>query len=113
MHDKCPRWDAEDKIVTHVLQCEAITATIEWNEAMLAFEGWLFQVKTSHILALGILQCVEEWRNKIPLQPIQGPRALRDLIRHQDRIGWKNFLLGRISEKFATFQQEHCTRARI
>jgi hypothetical protein len=111
-HDKCPRCDADDETVTHVLQCTATTATIEWNEAMLAFEGWLFQVKTSHILALAILQRVEEWRNKIPLQPIQGPRALRDLIRHQDRIGWENFLLGRISEKFATFQQEHFTRAR-
>ncbi len=47
--------------------------------------------------------------NLAMLRPMSA--ALREAVESQDRIGWVEFLHGKVSTKFRTIQQAHCIMA--
>ena len=106
-HDRCPRCDAPDETVTHVLRCQAVSARAEWAKAMTHLESWLFNLDTDAHLTEALLGRLTCWQTNKPFPAVEGPRALKTAILEQDRIGWENFLFGRISTKFAGYQQVH------
>ena len=66
-------------------------------------------VQTHPSLQTGILKHLAEWRSNrafSPLSSILSPDVKAALL-EQDSIGWWNFLLGRVSSKFATVQQAY------
>ena len=68
---------------------------------------WLMNEKTNLTLAETIIARLTAWHSGDPLTQVQGPRAIREAVQEQDRIGWENFLLGRMSKKFLQAQQAH------
>ena len=69
--------------------------------------NWLMNEKTNLTLAEVINARLTALHAGDPLTPIQGPRAIREAVQEQDRIGWENFLLGRLSKKIVQAQQVH------
>ena len=102
-HDCCPRCNAPDESVTHVLQCQALTAKMQWGIAMDTLESWLFNNHTQHDLITAILSRLATWRHDTSKETIAGPKPLRAAIAAQDILGWENFLFGRISKDLSAY----------
>ena len=106
-HNRCPRCDAPEEDTTHVVQCTARSAHIVWTKALTHLEGWLLNQDTNAQLHKILVGRLAGWQAKDPLQPLSTSARLREAIQEQDRIGWENFLLGRVSTKIRDFQQRH------
>jgi hypothetical protein len=82
-------------------------ANTKWTILCDALLTWLVKNYTQRDLCRAILQRIREWRTGQAHQPITGPRTLKRAIYEQDDIGWENFIMGRISQRFAVFQHNH------
>ncbi len=69
------------------------------TDTELAF--WIWE----YLLHRGQVQMV----NLATLQPMSA--ALREVAESQDRIGWAEFLHGKVTTKFRKIQQVHCIMA--
>ena len=108
-HDNCPRCDQPNETTTHVLRCLDVGARNQWADTREDLITWLQMMQTNMALQDAILQRLTFWHSADDPPPIEGPRALREAIKLQDRLGWENFLMGRISPALGAYQQVHYT----
>ena len=106
-HDNCPRCGESDESVTHVVTCQALSAIVQWNDSCNTLESWLFNSNTQNDLISAILSRISTWRKDIAVEPVTGPKALRKAIAEQDKLGWENFMYGRVSTHITEYQHQH------
>ena len=107
-HTKCPRCNADDENVTHVLRCPEPTAQDTWKEEVDKVYTWMIDNKGSPEMALAIQQYLLQWHN--PSNDI--PRTdfsidLTEAIRQQSAIGWKSFIEGFWSLRWREHQHQY------
>jgi hypothetical protein len=106
-HDCCPRCDAENEDTYHILKCPSTSAYSTWTEALDALDDWMAVEGTDSSLRDAIIQRLASWRCGDLARPVHGPSTLQMAIRAQDKLGWHNFLMGRISPLLSTYQDVH------
>ena len=107
-HSECPRCLQEDETTTHVITCGDARATACWNLQIQKLRQWLSENKTSPDLEVDLIGRLQAWRaGRPPPALTTTSAAVSEAIEEQDSIGWWNFLLGRVSRKFAEVQSEH------
>ena len=106
-HSLCPCCDAPNEDNQHVLQCPSMSATHKWAACFNGLQTFLGKEQTNGTLQAAILSRVQAWRNGLPMHRYPAARLLQEAIAEQDEIGWWNFMLGRISKKFALIQDLH------
>jgi len=106
-HSQCPRCGQTDETTQHIIQCQATSATTEWNIRITSLSNWLTKYRTNTSLHTAIRQRLQEWRNSSPRRGISGPRKIRETIERQDDIGWWSFLLGRVDKSFESCMDDH------
>jgi hypothetical protein len=106
-HDQCSRCDAENEDTYHILKCQSTSAYSTWTDAVDALDDWMSNEDTDSSLRQAILQRLASWRCGDPAIPVPGPSNLQEAIQAQDKLGWNNFLLGRISPHLTTYQEVH------
>jgi len=72
-HSQCPRCGQTDETTQHIIQCQATSATTEWNIHITSLSNWLTKYRTNTFLHTAILQRLQEWRNSSPRRGISGP----------------------------------------
>ena len=107
-HSECPRCQETDETTKHVLQCNDARAIACWQKEITRLHKWMGSVNTHPTLQTAILKRLAQWRSNSPLTPLPvlSPE-FTSAIEEQDSIGWWNFLLGRVSTKFATLQEAY------
>ena len=107
-HSHCPRCDREDETTKHVVQCQDARAAACWAAEVTRVHQWMESVNTEPTLHASILKRLAAWRSGRPLPPLHGlSPPVAAAIAEQDAIGWWNFLLGRVSARFADVQAAH------
>ena len=104
-HANCPRCNAEDEDVAHILQCNATSAKTLWESEISKLQTWMEENDGDPDLITAIIENVKAWRDEIPY-PVHNfsNRTLRKAIRQQDRIGWQNFLEGFLTQNWRKVQ---------
>ena len=93
----------------HVLTCPEARARAQWNKSIEKLEKWMKSVDTSPALQRQLLRGLKVWVMKLNQSRWtgEGIPGLKEAMEAQSRIGWDNFVRGRISKKFEEFQQRH------
>ena len=96
---RCARCGQVEETTVEVLQCWHPDADKQFETWKCKFKEWMEKEQTNPVLAAALLLRVPDWRYRTP-HPGGPPGMLRELptaLREQYRIGWYNFLLGRVS----------------
>ncbi len=110
-HSRCPCCGQEDEDTLHVLRCNEAGAKIKRNEAIRELDKWMHKKATAPPLLEGIIDRVSSWLLDVPPMPVNCYDSLQqEAFAEQDQMGWWNFLLGRMSSKFAKSQDEYYKR---
>jgi hypothetical protein len=109
-HDECPRC-GESESSRHVVECRGTGADLTFTLAVQKLESHLLKLDTAPPIAHAILLRVRQWR-KYGIRPMPTFRSrdqwgTQHCVVDQDRIGWYNFLLGRMSKKWSDAQQRY------
>jgi hypothetical protein len=105
--DKCPRC-SESESAVHVWQCRGEEADEVWDKSMSDLRIHLRRQNTDQDLREALLLHLNNWRYGTP--PHLGAHyseTIREAIQDQNGIGWKNFLEGCASRKWAPIQDAH------
>ena len=106
-HSNCPRCAATNEKPAHVLSCPSLGARATWHEGLDALDVWMTKVDTDPDLQSALMSRLRAW----PRPPMEAfetpPSSIRQALYDQDKLGWYNFLLGRISLQFSSAQDEH------
>ena len=108
-HDKCPRCDQLDEDYVHVIECSK--AKIPFKEAMEKFLEQLEYLDTHPTIISIIKSNLRNWPYTSPISPqtihnIKIRRAYED----QGKIGWRQFLWGRLAHSWTDAQLEWINR---
>ena len=106
-HDRCPRCDAPNEDTHHVLTCPSPEAAKCWSQALTDLHLWMQSVNTEPSIAEAIRQKLDGWHNGHNSHVHTHDPTLSRALSQQDKIGWENFLLGRISPSFGCLQNIH------
>ena len=109
-HDECPRCGASESS-THVVECKGTGADATFDLAVQTLETNMIAIKTAPHIQRAILKRLRQWRKF-------GDRALprftdfdmwgtQHAVKEQDRIGWYQFLLGRLGRRWSDAQQRY------
>jgi hypothetical protein len=107
-HDKCPLCLEDNETNDHVLLCQDPRALQQWDTLATKLDKDLQNMTTATTIRRTIMRKLHNWRRKkesnLNLTNEYGERAASIA---QDRIGWTNFMLGRISGEWACAQQDY------
>ena len=109
-HAKCPRCDIEGEDNRHVIQCQDPKARLLWKAEMDRLQRWMVEKKTDPTLQVAILAKMQAWQTGLAGYHYRGSRELELAIQEQDQIGWWNFMLGRVSKKITSLQDQYYDR---
>jgi hypothetical protein len=109
-HDECPRC-GDSETTQHVVECKGTGADLTFDLAVKNFENQMIILETAPHITKAITKRIQQWRKF-------GDRALppftdfdmwgtRQAVLDQDKIGWYQFLLGRLSRKWSDVQQRY------
>jgi hypothetical protein len=107
-HAECPRCTAFEN-TEHVILCPAPNAKRQWEATLAQLDQWLTKALTLPDIQAAIMTRLQSWRNQdavLPPPTYNWP-GVNDLVKHQDLIGWKNFLEGCVLQAWAAKQQEY------
>jgi hypothetical protein len=107
-HAECPRC-SEYEDTNHVLQCKAPRAVTKWEASITKLEIWMKQAATMPDLRQAIITRLRDWQNDTATTLHFPWPGVNDLVRSQDRIGWRAFLEGCVLQEWAAKQQEYYT----
>ena len=109
-HSKCPRCDEDEEDNKHVIRCQDPDAKLKWNAEFDRLLIWMSKQRTDPALQAAILAKIQAWQRNFPSYHYRGPRELEEAIKEQDKIGWWNFMLGRVSKKITEVQNRYYQR---
>ena len=111
-HNRCIQCGKEEETTVHMVKCNHLDSANEtWKEAMTRLEEHLKKQKTDPDLTAEILAALNHWRSgKQRTRSRQLHTQLRRALEEQDKIGWYNFQLGRISKRLTAYQQDYYRR---
>lgn len=109
--DECPRC-GEPEDSKHVWQCQADVASQLWEEQMAHLRVWLGRQGTDPRVTTILITKLTTWRNSDVVTDTYVPRALLDIVKAQEQVGWRSFLEGRAAIGWAEIQQAFYTRKR-
>jgi hypothetical protein len=109
--NSCPCCGQENETMHHVTTCPDPGRVAMFHESVLSLVEWLSATDMDDELSLGLLDYLLA----------QGKRSLRSLLRpdskyllyadEHDRLGWDNFLEGRVSNTLFQLQHENLVQA--
>ena len=109
-YDDCPRC-GEPETARHVVDCHGTGADKTFLLAITKLETDLTVLETAPHITTAIIQRLKQWK-KFGDRPL--PRftaydlwGTQHAVREQDRIGWYQFLLGRVGRKWSDAQQRY------
>jgi hypothetical protein len=116
-HHDCPRCgQAED--VPYVVRCKGTNTNVIFEVAVQKLEIHMGETSTAPEIISGLGKCIRQWRKYSNSQTTDQltplPRYHRNdefgtkaALAEQDKIGWYNLLLGRMSTKWMDAQQKY------
>lgn len=115
-HDKCPLCFANDENNEHVLKCEDPRAIAHWEKLEEKLTKDLKTMQTAPAIRRTIMRKLYNWKRRraVPFQATN-EYGEQEAALAQDKIGWTNFMLGRMTNEWAAAQQayyEHLGRRR-
>ena len=103
----CPRCDAENEHLVHILSCPQHSAEETTQSLLSELEHWLIQEDTHPQLTVTLMHTITHWfhdpYDDDPIQ-YQTDERLRQALSNQDSIGWYAFLMGCISTYIIQYQ---------
>ena len=108
-HAECPRCAAFET-TGHGVKCQAPKAQRQWDSSITKLDAWLLKAMTLPDLNRAILQRLKSWRNNNDrTEPSFRWPGINDIVRQQDRVGWRAFFEGAVLQSWAAKQQEYYT----
>ena len=107
----CPRCGAEQESEIHVYRCPHEDVSSMWRATMLrTISQKLRKVDTDpYLLEIALDGLTWHFESRY-LSPADYPERYRDLILHQNLIGWSNFMRGRLAKEWAKQQDAYLLR---
>ena len=94
-HSRCPRCNEDNEDVAHILQCNHNSAKALWDQEVTKLQQWMIENDGEPNMVQAIIENINAWRSQYPYPATRyDNRTLRSAIRHQDEIGWQNFIEG-------------------
>ena len=107
-HSKCPRCLCDNETTNHVMKCPHPTAIDIWKEQIDQLEVWMTDQDAQPEMAKTILTSLQAWHDNTPFPTIRTNNAkLKEATRQQDRIGWRSFTDGFLSDHWKQCQKDH------
>ena len=115
-HDKCPLCFVNDENNEHVLKCDDPRAIAHWEKLEEKLTKDLKTMQTAPAIRRTIMRKLYNWKRRraVPFQATN-EYGEQEAALAQDKIGWTNFMLGRMTNEWAAAQQayyEHLGRRR-
>ena len=112
-HTKCPRCLSDKESVNHVMQCPHPTAREIWQESLEKLKNWLIDNDAQPDMTKAIISSLRAWNEVKPYPTIRTNNTkLKEAIKQQDQIGWRQFMDGFISKQWRLCQKEHMERSK-
>ena len=109
-HRNCPACSSPDETRDHILRCRASPRS-EWRRQFwAAIDQFHADHRTAPLLRHVFRSAVEEWlqaEGDVEVSPILYPVDVRQLLLHQNTIGWRQLFSGRFSTEWARLQQAY------
>ena len=109
-HDECPRCRQSEDVV-HVLTCRGTGADLAFTTSLQKLDAHMRKITTAPETRQLVLKRLQHWRLHQHLVPfteaVPDEFGLREAVSAQDDIGWYNFLLGRLSNKWSDVQARY------
>ena len=102
----CLSCDESVETTHHVMLCPCVEHMLAWDEAIAGLEAWMVEVNMDP----KILHCIcwtLQSRDPSHLFVACTENGTWAVVKEQDKIGWMNFLEGRISRKWQEWQEEY------
>jgi hypothetical protein len=107
-HEDCPRC-GEPESSRHVVECRGTGTDLTFTLAVHKLETRMLELDTAPPIAHAILTRVRQWRKhgdrRLPTFRTRDKWGAQHAVADQDKIGWYNFLIGRVSKKWSDSQQ--------
>lgn len=106
--DRCPRCKKPEETATHILLCNAPSATQLWEDELDRLKGWFRCHDTAPQIMNAVLHNLVKWKKVGGIFPHHyADNRTRTVIRDQNTIGWNHFMLGRFSYGWKILQDEY------
>ena len=107
-HDKCPICLDDNETNEHVLLCQDPRALLNWETLAAKLDKDMQNMTTAPTIRRTIMRKIHKWRNKhSPALNVTDEYGEHEAALVQDRIGWTNFMLGRMANEWASAQQAY------
>ena len=107
-HSKCPRCNADNENVEHVLTCPDPMAKATWDNEIRKLKDWLVENDSHPVMADTIINNLKAWHSgSIYPATYHEDRNIRKALHRQDRIGWHQFVEGFIAKEWRKAQEVH------
>ncbi len=107
-HDKCPLCLDDNETNEHVLLCQDPRTLLHWETVAEKLDKDMQNMTTAPTIRRTIMRKIHKWRNRQPTAVnVSDEYGERDAALVQDRIGWTNFMLGRMASEWASAQQAY------
>ena len=107
----CPCCGQGNETIHHVTTCPDPGRVAMFHESVLSMVEWLSDTDMEDELALGLLDYLLAQGTK-PLRSLLRPNSkYQQYAAEHDRLGWDNFLEGRVSQTLFQLQQDNLVRA--
>jgi hypothetical protein len=110
-HSDCPRCGDINETARHVVECKGTGADLIFELATQKLEAHLTTIDTAPTIITAIMTRIRQWRkygdNHLPRLRQRDLYGSHHATDEQDKIGWCNFLLGRMSKKGSDSQQKY------
>ena len=108
-HERCPCCDADSETVHHMVVCPAPKMKQQWKDALVDFKMNLEKCQTRPQIIQEVIRQLRAWRLAPDSSPLPTNSSiswqLDQCVAHQNQIGWRNFLFGRISPLWKQYQR--------
>ena len=105
-HNLCPLCAKEEETTVHLLKCQHEGATETWNTAMERNDTHMTEQQTCPDLQKEIMRNLQIWRDGVPRpKSAHLTYRLQFALADQEKIGWHNFMLGRVAKRITEYQE--------
>ncbi|KAI2502333.1 hypothetical protein MHU86_12137 [Fragilaria crotonensis] len=109
----CPLCSCDSETRDHIIRCQA-AARSHWRTALQTrLQSFHDQAQTSPLLRHLLQEALQQWfqtDDDIVVSPIFYPVELREIIRQQNDIGWRQIFNGRFSKEWSIAQDAYYRR---
>jgi hypothetical protein len=107
-HDRCPRCNTHNEDSDHILRCPATSARQQWTESLDSMAEKLEEYRTHPDIGRIIMAKLRAWPHTegLSFSGLGLSPTVLAACSFQDRIGWTNLLLGRLTGFWRDAQDE-------